>query len=82
MANVSTRYLIPGHSYKQPISALGRCSRKTEKMVGAIPRSLTSREGISGVFEPQVVYPCNSVPTPINMEAQLIALEEGSTLRL
>ena len=34
-------------------------------------------EGSSGVRDPTPVYPCNSGPAPINMEAQLQALDEG-----
>ena len=40
-----------------------------------------TRDGRSGTSLPHVVYPCNSGPAPINMEAQLTALDEGSTLR-
>ena len=53
--DVSTRYLMPFHSYKQPISASGEASRSSWKMVGKIPCWFNSRDGSSGVLDPHSV---------------------------
>ena len=81
MERVSTKYLIPSHSYKQPISASGRASRSNWKIVGKMPCWFNTREGSSGVLDPHSVYPCSSGPAPMNIEAQLMALDEGSAER-
>src|SRR6187549_3980104 len=65
------------------MTASGRCSRRTPKIVGKIPPEPTKEGGRSNFHGIQSleVTPCRSGPAPMIIEAQFGLLELGITAR-